>query len=229
MTKTNDVDWVALLGPGHPALKPNGKLKKKAKEILFAEPLPSRIDSVPDLDSLEAESPVRNTELFLRIADHIEMFPETYNQEVWGDVVEDANEELKETPCGTAFCIAGHAGHESGWGPGSTYVWDAWELKKVLAPTWDLLRMGDRHELSAPVVGRYELGLTAREAGVLFDENWSPYEDITVPEALRALAYGERVDVVSEAGYDDDDPYDLDSEYARRGHVPITGVPVPRP
>jgi hypothetical protein len=80
-------------------------------------------------------------------------------------------------------------------------------------------------------VGRYELGLTNREADVLFDESWAPEENLDVPAALRALAYGERVDVVSYGFYDyeGEDSYGLDSEYARRGRVPITGAPVPRP
>ncbi len=42
----------------------------------------------------------RNTGLFNRIADAIELRPESHNQKSWG--------------CGTAFCIAGYAAHLEG-------------------------------------------------------------------------------------------------------------------
>lgn len=208
-------NWAEVLGAGHPALRPDGKLKDAAVKILLRPPMPSRVATYPE--EYGFVDPIRNTELFLAIADFIEMFPESYNQEVWGDDIEGEN----APPCGTAFCIAGHAGHETGWlprtidRPSGKVEHDYCVVRNLKAPQHGFK--------SVESIGRLELGLTAQEADVLFNELWRPVD--TVAGALRDLAWGARVSDVTYgwSEWDDDDPHPLDTEYANRGEIQITG------
>lgn len=217
-------DWSAVLGRNHPALNSNGTLKEEAANLLLAPRLPSRIASHPSPDALGVDDPVRNTELFLRIADHVEMFPETYNQEVWGDDIKD--EEPHLPACGTAFCIAGHASHETGWKPR--------KLTNSYNDRIDIDYAAESHPeaphaglMTASTIGAYELGLTTRESSFLFDESWLPRDGMTVPQALRALAWGATVLSVSDW---DEDEYEyegevhpLETEDANRETIRCTG------
>lgn len=174
------------LRKNHPALTKNGKLKAKARKILQSRVMRSRI-SVADMEKSfysgmeikTVENPVRNTELFERIADEIEFFPESYDQQSWGTIIEGAK--AKQTACGTAFCIAGHASHLTGWLPQHPQEWD-----NVIRPK------GDTY-LEVSEVARRELGLTQAEAEFLFDGDWKPKRKYTVPEALRAIGNGANI------------------------------------
>lgn len=156
------------LPKGHPALTSEGKWKPEAKALLKRHLIPSRI-SVG-----ESDDPIRNTQLFYRVAAFLELFPESYNQSTWG---EEYDHEL--TPCGTAFCIAGHAVHETGWNATVDYDWTL-----VQRPGLDKTLYSSRAAL-------VELGLTDIEADLLFSSSWRPSEEFTVPEALRMLGDGE--------------------------------------
>lgn len=118
----------------------------------------------------------RNTELFNRIADAIELRPESHKQGAWG--------------CGAAFCIAGHAAHIRGCTPfinpdGS----ESWAL--VTPP-------GGCETVTTHDFAREALGLDPLEAGDLFDAMWSPLEGKTVPEALRAFGRGDEINAYDE-------------------------------
>lgn len=124
-----------------------------------------------------------NAELFHQIADKIEKEPEGYNQEFWG----------QRTSCGTAYCIGGWAvvlggkdqiiysdegellGLRNGWDNSWTEVSDA---------ARELLGIAPHTYASDP----YE-DVTDR----LFMSGWRPREDMTVPEALRAIANGAKL------------------------------------
>ena len=178
------------LRKNHPALTKNGKLKAKARKILQSRVMRSRVSSTEIFKSRNSwngngaittnhDNPVRNTELFERIADEIEFFPESYNQGAWGKIIEGAK--AKQTACGTAFCIAGHASHLTGWLPQHPQEWD-----NVIRPK------GDTY-LEVSDVARRELGLTQAEAEFLFDGDWKPKRKYTVPEALRAIGNGANI------------------------------------
>ena len=171
------------LRKNHPALTKNGKLKAKARKILQSRVMRSRI-SVADMEKSfyggmeikTVENPVRNTELFERIADEIEFFPESYDQQSWGMMIEGAK--AKQTACGTAFCIAGHASHLTGWLPLHPGEWD------------NVVRPKGKDHVEVGAAARRELGLTDAEAEFLFDGDWKPKRKYTVPEALRAIGNG---------------------------------------
>lgn len=103
----------------------------------------------------------RNTELFDKIADAIEAKPESYQQD------------LVFNECGTAFCVAGHALRLTGEEPqpyqGSAvlYLHIGWWTRAAKS-----------------------LGLTEEESDLLFDEEWRPPADETVPQALRRIGRG---------------------------------------
>lgn len=146
--------------------------------------LPSR-GPVP-VDYFEYGPFVRNAELFKLIADELELFPESYNQEAWGSEIED-QDEAAQTLCGTAFCIAGHGVHRTGWTSHS--------------PTdWYMVHHPDNTDTigrSTSMQAAYELGLTQREAAILFSSEWLPEYGYTVSDALRALANGAEIDEVT--------------------------------
>lgn len=178
--------------PGdHPALK-EGRLRKKAVRVLTRKPLPSRVAAYPSLydarRDLDTRNPVRNTELFNRIADAIEWFPEAYDQTSWGQLTDDS-------PCGTAFCIAGHAGHEIGW-KRSTALEDHEDGYSVQNP------YNPDETAVVSELARLELGLTETESVFLFAGAWHPANELTVPEALRGIGHGLNIlEVSRESSY----------------------------
>jgi hypothetical protein len=189
MDKIDLEEFSKTLPSDHPALTPSGKLSAAAEQVYLREPMFSRTVTLPPI-ALKTDNPVRNTELFYRIADMIEYFPEMYDQSVWG-------EEAPGTPCGTAFCIAGHAAHETGFiAPTRTYgsrVTQDW-INVEFAVDDDTVVTE-----TTPTIGRLELGLTPAEAEYLFHEDWCPVDGITVPEALRMIGRGEYISEVSES------------------------------
>jgi len=192
------------LDPTHPAVTKNGRWTAAAKRILERKSMPSRYRS----DRQPSENPVRNTKLFNRIAEYIEVFPEAHNQGAWGTARD-------KTPCGTAFCIAGHAVHETNWNPEMKYGWE------------EVLRPSMVNPWAVEEAAALELGITRVEWSVLFSGGWKPKSGMTVPEALRALGNGERVDSVTSAttlnglGYLADD---LEYHYNRRSKIRVTGA-----
>lgn len=160
----------------HAARTPSGRWTARARRLLRNRTIRSRGRDIPS-PTLTPGDPVRNTALFYRIADEIEVFPEEYDQGEWGICTSEA------TPCRTAFCIAGHAAHFTGWRD------DAGDWANVWHPS--------RKQVSVPVdwVARHELGLTDAESRILFSGGWEPCSDLTVSDALRLL--GDGADVLS--------------------------------
>jgi hypothetical protein len=177
----------------HPALKKNGKFKRKAKTILRRPILDSRIEGVPVEDTyygaqydFDHDAPrVRNTELFYRIADLVEVFPESYDQDVWGAPRPAAL-------CGTSHCIAGHAAAETGW-MRAEEDWETVQRKNV----------GVAADISS--IGALELGITDSEAEFIFGGCWAP-DDGNVAKALRRLGDGADLSEVAEEWDEDDSP-----------------------
>ena len=132
----------------------------------------------------------RNQDVLRRVADRIETTPEQYDQQEWfayegAYEAPDRGEPLTE--CGSVACIAGWAVHETtGVAP------EKWER-----------------------AGAEALGLTRREAALLFYEGWLPagWEPEDTPamvgkraaEALRRLADGARIEDVTKVPDDDED------------------------
>lgn len=174
-------ELAAHLPEGHPALKKDGKLKKRALAVWNRRVLPSRYgQNILDEDNF----PIRNTDLFEAIADEIKFFPDSYDQEQWGEDVE------KPTLCGTAFCVAGHAGHLTGWHPTEDpYDEDTLNFEEL----WSR-----GAKVDAPSVGSIELGLTNIEANILFVGNWQPIEELSVHKALRKLGKGAKLSDVTD-------------------------------
>ena len=177
---------VKNLPAGHPALTKSGRLKRRAQRVLNSRVMRSRgITRDPDYD--KTLNPVRNTELFYRIADEIELFPASYNQGAWGVELE---KKKTAAACGTAFCIAGHAAHLTGWQPTE----DSWDG----SPNWEaVVRPKKPWTENIINVGMNELGLTTTEQVYLFHADWKPKRGVSVPTALRAIGDGLPVSEVS--------------------------------
>jgi hypothetical protein len=134
-------------------------------------------------------------DLMLKVADQIEEEPERYNQYYY----------VMDSPCGTQHCIAGWALVLSGKAQVEidTYTDRAWTCIFVDLETggWE-----DPVEL-----GREALGLNEEEAWRLFGASWKPAENMSVPDALRKLAWGADIeDVSSPASFFKDHPDDID-------------------
>lgn len=203
-----DVFFDEYLYEGHPALKKDGNgLKKRALKVLANSPLPSRITAQTAIDHSGdlGTNPVRNTALFDRIADAIKFFPESYNQTDW------AAAQDKSPMCGTAFCIAGHGVHETGWNVprGSAVIIDE-----------------DGRNKSISMTAAYELGLTYLEQDYLFSGGWKPREDLTVPQALRKIGRGAPLpEVTHPTHWECSSALDtLNEQYATRGEIQCEGV-----
>lgn len=125
----------------------------------------------------------RNSELFHRIADQVELDPESYDQTIW--VGEGGG--WNDSTCGTVACVAGWA------------VTLGTQLGKLTNASWKITATG-------------VLGITDSEANLLFCENWMPDgaddgdDDILrakrVAEALRRIAEGELVSDVTDVDYE---------------------------
>ena len=203
------------LPAGHPALTKSGNWTAQARRILSRKTIPTRYRK----GKTPSDNPVRNTLLFNRIADYLESFPEAYDQERWGDK-KDA------TPCGTAFCIAGHAAHETGWNP-KIMNRNSWNFDPVFPFDWELLSQPKANIVDVFVhsVGAIELGLTRAEADVLFSANWKPKEG-TPSQALRKIGAGAKITDLTNPE-DCGGAYDynlLIEEYANRGKIRVTGI-----
>ena len=204
------------------------KLRKRVKRLLKQRILPSR--GVPKLGEngygrtafVLDENPIRNTELFNSVADEIEFFPESYDQGRWGFVVDQTSE--AETLCGTAFCIAGHGVHRTGWVPfrGINDWYELW-LPEVIEA---------RSAITVNIAAAHEYGLTSKEQSLLFNERWLPAIGMTVPEALRALGSGADLFAVTDEQFlnGELDEYGQDvlrQEYALRGEIQTTQSQTP--
>lgn len=116
--------------------------------------------------------PELNADMLHRVADAIEAQPENYNQ----------NEYAEVSDCGTRCCIAGWAARLD-----PRLDWDGEPLSRRGVTPGAVHRAGQR-----------ALGLSEREAAVLFDADWHPSDlacdDPTAAEAaafLRGLADGD--------------------------------------
>lgn len=117
-------------------------------------------------------------EVLRAVADVIDAEPKRYFQGNWKTVGVDH-------PCGSAFCV-------SGWAV-------ALELgEDMLNVNGHVSGMGH-----AGVVGADLLGLDYTTAYHLFNEEWKPKDGMSVPEALRRLADGEALDVLSAGEWDE--------------------------
>ena len=129
---------------------------------------------------------MRNKELFYRIADHIEMHPELYDQVVWREQV----------PCGTVHCVAGTAvaleWSESAWRHDPD---DDPELNPVM--DFAVVDPATGHRVPVSRAAQRLLGLSEAEAEVLFFSSWEPSDGLTVPQALRLIGNGSLVDEVT--------------------------------
>jgi hypothetical protein len=158
---------------------------------------------------------VRNTALFYRIAKMQETFPESHNQKNWGQA-------KPEAPCGTAFCIAGHAVHETGWNAAAEG--DISSQNWRLSPWREVIRPKGTKAFDILDAAKLELGLTQPEQHVLFSEGWEPKVGYTVASALRAIGDGARIQDVTHSdsmGITNKAP--LKRHYAKRGKIRVTG------
>lgn len=247
---TTTKKWWQKLPADHPALNKKGKLSKRAKKVLAREMIDSRtvagravithngggrrVINHYDESGNALKWPVRNTELFYRVADLIELFPNAYDQSQWGHPSSDP------TPCGTAFCIAGHGAHEAGFMPLPNNADGFIDFRNG---DWEQVYHIDtaKGDLVVPVleidaVGEVEFGITATEGATLFGELWRPHGNMTVPEALRALGDGQPLSDVTYWWFQDEDygdygDYDYDEDYRdlikeeeARGTIQTTGV-----
>lgn len=154
---------------------------------------------------------IRNQVAFRMLAEHIERFPEEYDQSMWGVVPREAIAGAEQDEwgyktigldCGSAACLAGTAVMLAGY--------------KFVVPTRILKREGGRIRVDYCTRGRGHLAIAeaansvlyqstyADESWLLFDEAWKPAEDLTVPQALRRLADGALLSAVTDEGFVDD-------------------------
>lgn len=112
----------------------------------------------------------RNAQAILEVAAHIETYPERYNQTEWG----------QDTDCGSAFCVAG-----------TRAVLDGIDYETNCVVRSDRRRAYAWLEVvSVGLHAQDRFGLSDMEAKILFSQHWLPREGMTVPEALRRLAAG---------------------------------------
>lgn len=115
----------------------------------------------------------RNKELFDKIADQIEQYPESHHQGTWG------------SRCGTKCCVAGWAARLSGARPA--------EDPQDGVAWWFCYPPGDDTKATmTPIYAARVLGLTEDEADIMFASDWDPLEiyGLSVPEALREIGCG---------------------------------------
>lgn len=149
--------------------------------------------------------------LFGMIADRIEADPESYDQDVWGytegqvdvdyEVLDDRKTEILEEECGTTHCIAGWAAVLSGYKP-TVMSYEMGLDKHVIEVDWSTVSTESDIDRATSSVGREVLGLSARDADILFSEHWVAKEEVgndmeNVVIALRRLADGCSVDDVT--------------------------------
>ena len=155
----------------------------------------------------------RNTDLFFEIADVLDLTPESYNQETWGefDITPDMKEKYRKatgmTPyndaeskwleigCGGVMCVAGWAAQMNGYLPQVSTIKDQRFTDGRMIPVLDWSSVNIRtlsflnEKLpSQPVqeVALQLLGITYDEAEILFSgsEKWTG-------DDLRAFGKGE--------------------------------------
>lgn len=167
----------------------------------------------PRYDMLSGRDFTRNTELFYRLADIIELFPEHYDQEQWSDTVGE---------CGTSHCVAGWAAAEAGYQPDR---WTSTNGFEVIEWAWVTRKSWEGYTAPIERVAGAELGLTSMESEWLFHAGMLPYPPCTtVPEVLRRAGDGERLTELCYSFPENFLGSDLDLEYERRGTVAITGI-----
>lgn len=205
------------LPKNHPALTSTGKFTAQAKRILSRKSFKSRYHAkYVNGETLKlSDNPVRNTALFYRIAKMQETFPESHNQKNWGQA-------KPEAPCGTAFCIAGHAVHETGWNAAAEG--DLYSPSWMRSPWREVVRPKGTEVFNILDAAKLELGLTLPEQYVLFSEHWEPKEGYTVASALRAIGDGAQIqDVTHDGVVGLSNKAGLEKDYAKRGKIRTTG------
>lgn len=128
------------------------------------------------------ELPTPNLPLLRKVLNHIDEHPEEWNQQNWmtrfspllnaGDTVDVGYRKVTVPACGTAFCIAGHALHMSGY-EFSNYPEknkSYWELgAKISSEALDLPGAGvGASGIATSEAAEKLLGLTPDEAFALF-------------------------------------------------------------
>lgn len=202
------------LKPGHPAVTKSGRWTAQARRVLNRPILRSRYRTG---DDEFRKNPIRNTPLLNQMADYLEVFPEAWNQTVWGAPKE-------KTPCGTAFCIAGTAVHETNWKP--TYSDTAWfdEITDRWMPgdNWEEITRGNDAVVLVNVAAAIELGLTKAESNYLFDAEWRPKKGQSVSEVLRLIGQGAQIETLGLG----DEAYaeDIEIEYEDGHKIRVSGV-----
>lgn len=117
--------------------------------------------------------PERNQQLFNRIADCIETWPEAYDQNTWWsngdaeyvDVTFADGTVAKMVHCGTSQCIAGWA-----------LVLSNYEPRPTVMRYGEYVQSFDKDGRGglAPTLAAEELGLNDEEMETLFDPSWGP-------------------------------------------------------
>lgn len=225
------------LPEGHPAITKNRRWTAAAKRVLNRPIIRTRYRAGENI--APRENPVRNTKLFNAIANYLEVFPEAWEQSFWGKIKSD-------TPCGTAFCIAGTAAHEAGWMPDfdfrnvdleklieradlnrydtevSDYNQEAWQ--NVTRPKGD-------ESIDIQDVAAFELGLTVAEREFLFSSDMHPRAGYEIHDVLRLIGRGEPLEnLIYDSSDSEEDGYftglavdELKAEYANGHKIRITG------
>lgn len=134
------------------------------------------------------------------IATAIESEPHRYDQSFYASIPETTPTEPLQPGddhwCDSAFCIAGWNYVLHHWGPEDALVAAPYGCDGKFGCSITSAIVDDFDRLND--IGRVDLGLTRREAEMLFNGEWAPRRELTVGEALRLIADGVHVEHVSD-------------------------------
>jgi hypothetical protein len=125
-----------------------------------------------------------------------------YDQESWVRFADPDAAYSDEVPtlCGMAFCVAGNAVLENGWKLRFTrdrdyYRNQRWEVH------WMLQDGTEASDYEIAFSAKQAMGLTNFEAAVLFDGDWLPARGLQPHEAIKMLAFGVDIKLVTNCRY----------------------------
>lgn len=159
----------------------------------------------------------RNTDALLDLAKVVEKANRkgAYDQFTWGEtsIVRPGDDvDVSVRDCQTSHCLAGHAVVGAGFLPHASV--SPYDRQKVYVD-WEWVRKPTGRKFRhTPNEARKILGLTKREATILFSGEWRPKSPLSVPGALRKLAKGASIyEVTDDAFFTGEDGGPLTDDY----------------